>query len=64
MSSKRFAEAIESPDYVDDADLGKSYGLRGGTLQDRQDMWRVGREQELNVRVNQNKKKKNLFQYS
>lgn len=26
---------------------GKS--IRGGTLQDKKDMWRVGREQELNV---------------
>lgn len=25
-------------------------GARGGTLQDKMDMWRIGRDQELNVR--------------
>jgi hypothetical protein len=32
---------------------------RSGTTQDKQDMWRVGRNQELNVCVFQQRKSKN-----
>lgn len=41
---------------VTEAENGKPVvgkAVRGGTTQDKRDMWRVGREQELNVGIRQ-----------
>lgn len=33
-----------------DGAANRSNNVRGGTVQDKKDMWRIGRHQELNVR--------------
>lgn len=43
-----FAKSADSVAYATGKDEGS---IRGGTNQDKKDMWRVGRDQELNVRV-------------
>lgn len=40
-------EAVKSVGYMSSHEDGVS--AKGGTMQDRKDMWRVGRDQELNV---------------
>jgi hypothetical protein len=46
-SSKLATSAVEVA--ANEAGPGDVGGKRGGTVQDQQDMWRIGREQELNV---------------
>ena len=47
MSSMPVEKDTESISYVKAPEDGRP--IRGGTAQDKRDMWRVGREQELNV---------------
>lgn len=47
MSSMLVEKDTESISYVKSPEDGRP--IRGGTTQDKRDMWRVGRAQELNV---------------
>lgn len=46
-SQSKSAEAYERP-FISESD-GVDMVKTGGTARDRQDMWRIGRKQELNV---------------
>lgn len=47
MPSSPLEKTAESIAYSKASEDGRR--IRGGTVQDKRDMWRVGREQELNV---------------